>query len=63
MVRLSFGFSDFALKSVGVGVTRLTEQFKLKCEMVTLKAWVTSLIKWGYKGVLGLFPRIRANDI
>ena len=31
--------------------------------MVTLKAWVTSLVNWGYEGVLGLFPRIRANDI
>ena len=53
----------FALKSVVVGVTRYLKQFKLKCEMVTLKAGVTSLIKWGYKGVLELFPCIRENDI
>ena len=52
-----FWIFGFALKSVGVGVLK---QFKLKCGMVTLKAWVTSLIKWGY---LGLFPHIRENDI
>ena len=63
MVRLLFGFSYLHLKLVGVGVTRLLKQFKLKCGKVTLKAWVSSLIKWGYEGVLGLFPRIRANDI
>ena len=63
MVRLSFGFLDLGKNKGDWLFTRKLKQFKLKCEMVTLKGWVTSLVKWGYEGVLGLFPRIRANDI
>ena len=63
MVRLLFGFSDLCLKVwVLVSLGKL-KWLKIRYEMVTLKAWVTSLVKWGYEGVLGLFPRIRANDI
>ena len=36
----------FALKTGEIGCS-LVNCNKLRCEMVTLKAWVTSLIKWG----------------
>ena len=63
MVRLFFGFVDLVKNSGGCLFTDLMLWLRVKCEMVTLKAWVTSLITWGYKVVLGLFPRIRENNI
>ena len=63
MVRLLFGFSDLCLKVLVLVSLGKLKWLKIRYEMVTLKAWVTSLVKWGYEGVLGLFPRIRANDI